>query len=244
MYNLKKWKEKEGVFVMENDQWVKETLKEKNIDLIGFADLSEIDTEKRYDYPHAICFAVALKVFPSTDSELAKEYYDEFNAVNQRLRETSNFLVEKIMERGFNAYSLFEERQNETFRTQLPLKTLATRSGLGWIGKPAILVTKEYGSAVRISGVLTDMPLTSGTPINESLCGSCEECVKHCPGHAIKGNIWSVHMDRDNLVDPFRCIDTIIERGRVFNVMEGECDICISVCPWTKRYKSGTGELK
>jgi len=82
------------------------------------------------------------------------------------------------------------------------------------------------------------MPLTVGTPINESLCGKCEECVKHCPGYAIKGNIWSLHMDRDNLLDAINCKKAVMERGKVFNVTDGTCGICISVCPWTKRYRS------
>ncbi|AUG56578.1 hypothetical protein [Acetivibrio saccincola] len=49
--------------------------------------------------------AIALQVFPSTTSDPSKEYYDEYNAVSKRLRETSNYLAEKIKERGFNAYS-------------------------------------------------------------------------------------------------------------------------------------------
>lgn len=167
---------------MENNQWVEELLKDRNISLIGFADLSEIAPEIRYGYQYGICIAEALQVFPSTTSEPSKEYYDECKAVNIRIRETSIFLAEKIKERGFNAYSLAYEKQNEMFRTQLPFKTLATRSGLGWIGKSAALITREYGNAIRLNGVLTDMPLTVGTPINESFCGTCEECVKYCPG--------------------------------------------------------------
>lgn len=221
---------------MENNQWVNEILKDRNLALTGFADLSEIDPEIRYGYQYGICIAIALQVFPSITSEPSKEYYDEFKAVNIKLRETSIFLADKIKERGFNAYSLAHEKQNEVFRTQLPFKTIATRSGLGWIGKSAALITREYGNAIRLNGVLTDMPLTAGKPVNESFCGKCEECVKHCPGHAIKGNTWSLHMDRDNLLDAFSCKKAVIERGRVFNVTEGACGICISVCPWTKRY--------
>jgi len=206
--------------------------------LIGFADLSEIDSEIRYGYQYGICIAIALQVFPSTTNEPTREYYEEVKAVNNKIRETSNFLAEKIKERGFNAYSLAHEKQNEVFRTRLPYKTLATRSGLGWIGKSAALVTREYGSAIRLNGVLTDMPLKVGTPINESFCGKCDECVKHCPGHAVKGNIWNLNMDRDNLLDAFSCKKAVIERGRVFNVTEGTCGICISVCPWTKRHKN------
>ena len=91
------------------------------------------------------------------------------------------------------------------FRTPLPFKTLATRSGLGWIGKSATLVTKEYGNAIRLNGVLTDMPIQSGVPINSSLCGDCEECIKSCPGKAVKGKLWDLHTDRDELLDASEC---------------------------------------
>lgn len=222
----------------DNNRWVEEVLKDRDIALIGFADLSELDPETRFGYQYGICFAIALRVFPSTTSEPSREYYDEYTNVSKRLREASFFLADKIIERGFNAYSLAHERRNEDYRTRLPFKTLATRSGLGWIGKSACLVTKEYGNAIRLNGVLTDMPLAVGTPVNESFCGKCEECVRHCPGHAVKGNLWSLHMDRDDLLDAFGCKKAVVERGKVFNVTDGTCGICISVCPWTKRYIS------
>jgi hypothetical protein len=38
---------------MENNHWVEEILKDRNIALIGFADLSEIDAEIRYGYHYA-----------------------------------------------------------------------------------------------------------------------------------------------------------------------------------------------
>lgn len=119
----------------------------------------------------------------------------------------------------------------------MPFKTLATRAGLGWIGKSAALITKEYGNAIRLNGVLTDLPIKVGTPVNESFCGECDKCVKHCPGHAITGNTWRLHIDRDILLDAVSCKKTVIERGKVFNVADGTCGICISVCPWTKRYR-------
>ena len=223
--------------MIESNTWIKEILKDKNIALIGFADLSEIDANIRYGYQYGISIAIALKIFPSTTSEPSKEYYDEYKQVSARLREVSDFLAEKIKERGFNAYSLAHEKQNEAYRTQLPFKTLATRAGLGWIGKSAALITKQYGNAIRLNGVLTDMPIKTGSPINESLCGECEECVKRCPGHAIKGITWHLHMDRDILLDAVSCKKAVIERGKVFNVTDGTCGICISVCPWTNRYR-------
>jgi len=222
--------------MVENNSYVVEILANKEIALIGFADLSEIDVNLRHGFKYGVTIAVALKVFPSTTNEPSIEYYNEYNRVSAVLRETSNFLAKKIKERGFDAYSLAGEKQNEDFRTQLPFKTLATRAGLGWIGKSAILVTKEYGNAIRLNGVLTDMPLETGTPINTSFCGDCVECVKNCPGKAIKGNLWDIHNDRDNLINAYDCKKAVIERGKIFNVVEGSCGICISSCPWTKRY--------
>ncbi len=222
----------------ENNAWVEEILKKRDLALIGFADLSEISADIRHGYPYGISLAMALKVFPSTSSEPSKAYYDEYKALSARLRDASGFLAGHIKERGFNAFSLANEKQDESYRTQLPFKTLATRSGLGWIGKSATLITERYGNAIRLNGVLTDMPLTVGTPINESLCGNCDECVRYCPGNAIKGNTWSLPIDRDDLLDAAGCKRAVMERGKVFNVTDGTCGICISVCPWTKRYRS------
>lgn len=227
----------------DNNRWVEEILKDRKIALIGFADLLELDPETRFGYPYGISIAIALRAFPSTTSMPSREYYDEYKDVSSRIREASIFLAEKIKERGYDAYSLANEKQNEKYGTRLPVKTLATRAGLGWIGKSATLVTREYGSAVRLNGVLTDMPVVVGTPVNESYCGDCEECVRHCPGHIIKGKAWSLRVDRDDLLDAPICKKTIIERGKLINVAEEACGVCISVCPWTKRYISRMGAI-
>jgi len=221
--------------MIENNIWVKETLKDKDMALLGFADLSEIDADLRYGFKYGICISMALTVFPSTTSQPIIEYYNEYKRVSQALKSTSNFLAEKINERGFNAITAGQP-QNEQFRTPLPFKTLATRAGLGWIGKSAALITKEYGNAIRLNGVLTDMPLETGTPVNSSLCGDCAECVGKCPGKAITGNSWNLHTDRDNLLNAYKCKETVIERGKIFDVTEGTCGICITVCPWTQKY--------
>ena len=222
--------------MIENNNWVNEILKDRRIALIGYADLSEIDADIRRNFKYGISIAIALSVLPSTTNEPSKEYYDEYGKISRELGNASRFLADKIIERGYNAYSLAGERQNEDFRTTLPFKTLATRAGLGWIGKSAALITKEYGNAIRFNGILTDMPLVTGTPINSPLCGNCMECVKYCPGKAITGNLWDIKADREHLLNARTCKGTVIERGKIFDVTEGTCGVCISVCPWTKKY--------
>ena len=221
---------------IQNNHWVREILGDRDISLLGFADLSELDVDVRYGFPFGICIAMKLAVLPSVGREPSHEYYGEYGRLSVRLRETSNILAEEIEKRGFNAYSLAGEKQNKEFRTPLPFKTLATRAGLGWIGKSAALITKQFGNAVRLNGVLTDMPLETGMPVNSSFCGDCDECVKNCPGKAITGNLWSLHTDRDNLLNAHECKKAVVERGKIFDVTEGTCGICITVCPWTKKY--------
>lgn len=221
---------------MNYNNYIIDVLRDMNISLLGFADLSEINSEQRRGFKYGICIAIALDVFPSVSDTPTPAYYNEYKNINRRLKEISLYLEEKIIEKGYNAYSLSKNRQNEDFRTVLPFKTLATRSGLGWIGKSSTLITKEYGNAVRLNGVITDMPFETAKPINTSYCGSCSECVKCCPAKAIVGTNWDIEKDRNELVDPFLCKNKVIERGKEMGVTEGSCGICISVCPWTKKY--------
>lgn len=225
---------------MNYNNYIIDLLSDKQISLLGFADLSEIRSEQRQGLRYGICIAIALDVFPSLGIPTLA-YYNEYKNINTKLREISFFLEEKINEKGYGAYSLFRNRQNEDFRTVLPFKTLATRSGLGWIGKSSTLVTKEFGNAVRLSGVITDMPFETATPINTSYCGNCRECVEMCPAKAIVGNNWELNSDRNDLINPFGCKNMVIERGKEMGVTVGSCGICISVCPWTRKYMKRKG---
>ena len=79
---------------------------------------------------------------------------------------------------------------------QLDFLNCAVQCGLGEKSKIGSLLTKEYGPFIRYCFILTDMELEA-TPMQEySLCDGCNECIKACPGCAIKENgetnIWAV----------------------------------------------------
>lgn len=211
-------------------------LQKQEIPLFGFADLSELPHTCRQGFRYGICFAIPLTVFPETEQPPSKAYYDEYKRINRKLKETSLALEEVIRSNGYQAYSLARNRQNEDFRTVLPFKTLATRAGLGWIGKSSLLVTRSYGAAIRLNGVITDLPLQTAEPVNTSFCGNCRRCVEACPAQAITGNHWSLHGDRNDLIDPIACKQKVIERGEAMGVTVGSCGICLAVCPWTNKY--------
>ena len=80
-----------------------------------------------------------------------------------------------LKERGFQAYAQTTDRVkvNDDYVSPVPHKTVAARAGLGWIGKNCLLVTPEYGPAVRISSLFTDAPLETEKPYTKSRCGKC-----------------------------------------------------------------------
>lgn len=119
----------------------------------------------------------------------------------------------------------------------MPHKTVAVRAGLGWIGKCALLVTKQFGSAVRLTSVLTNAPLECDEPVEQSFCGDCSECVKSCPGGAVSGKLWAPGMDREELFSPLLCRKKARElAAQAINKEITLCGKCIECCPHTKKY--------
>ena len=113
---------------------------------------------------------------------------------------------------------------------------MATKAGLGWIGKCGLLITKSFGSALRLTTVLTNIELSTSEPVKNSICGSCRACVEACPTNAILGRNWHVGMPRNKIYDPFICRNFIQEIVRKKNIEDLICGKCIVSCPWTKKY--------
>ena len=115
--------------------------------------------------------------------------------MNTRLDTLGMICEEFLIDKGYHAYAQTKKRLGTDFGKfnsfELPHKTIATKAGLGWIGKSALFTTKEYGSALRLSSVLTDAPLNIGKPVLKSRCGKSTECMAACPGGAISGKEWN-----------------------------------------------------
>jgi epoxyqueuosine reductase len=218
-------------------------LKSNGASLVGFADLSNVDTSSFNNMNYGIAFGIKIeaKIIKNIKEGPTKEYYEEYNQINKTLDDLVISCVKYIEDKGYNAIgqtSTYVTSDNN-LTTTLPHKTVATRAGLGWIGKNALLITPEYGSAIRISSVITDMPLLADIPINESKCGKCTNCVTACSASAIKGIAWSVNLTRDELIDSFKCRKKARElsKGRI-GIEISLCGKCIEVCPFTKKYTS------
>ena len=161
------------------------------------------------DYPVGIAVAVPLPKHIIKDLQLAptREYYELYTTLNDKLNAIVTAGEEYLISRGYHAYALTTDRimVDSDNHSSLPHKTVATRAGLGWIGKNCLLVTPQYGSAVRISSLLTDAPLTCDAPITRSQCGACHACVRYCPAHALKNTLWRPGMPREDIVSVSAC---------------------------------------
>ena len=213
--------------------------------LVGFANISFLPADIRGSMPSAISIAATLA--PSIINDISNgptiSYYQEYNRANEFLTELCETAVEFLTSRGNKAIAIKptipkEEMDYETLATQLPNKTIATRAGIGWIGKSSLLITKEYGPAIRLASVLTDAKLETETPINDSRCGDCMKCVENCPAKAITGNNWELGLQRESLLDAFACCNTAVNSCKNIEIAATICGVCINVCPWTQKYIS------
>ena len=112
-------------------------------------------------------------------------------------------------------------------------RSWARKSGIGWVGKNANLITKQSGSFYFLAEIICDLELQEDSPTTDH-CGTCTKCIEACPTDAIVS---------DKIIDGSKCISyATIElkneipdsfRNKMEDWMFG-CDICQDVCPWNR----------
>lgn len=228
---------------------LKHQLIHKGASLVGFGNIQSlyhnIDSDKSQtkipEYPIGISIALAIpkEVIKGITLKPTIEYYNEYNSLNKRLDALAEFCEQYLIESGYKAFAQTIEKTtyHGVFETIMPHKTIAVRSGIGWIGKSALLVTPEYGSAVRLTSVLTDAPLITEQIIYTTRCSNCNICKNACPGEAITGELWDATKERDWIYNALAC--RMMARKISAQALEKEitlCGKCIEVCPYTQKY--------
>jgi epoxyqueuosine reductase QueG len=222
---------------------IESNLIKEGASLVGFADISDLPAANRDSMNFAVSIAVALdaSVIKGISNGPTLDYYQEYNRVNLLLSNLCKIVAEFLRKKDHTAVIIeptVKELDFKTLSAKFQHKTAATRAGLGWIGKSALLVTEKYGSAVRLATVLTDAEFEVGEPIDNSRCGTCDRCVERCPALAIVGRNWTVGLDRGMMLDAFKCCDNAKKMSKDIGISATICGICINACPWTQKYIS------
>lgn len=214
---------------------------ELNVDLYGYASMAGILPGEWGDWPRAISVALALPVdgMAGVQEGPTRAYYRAYEAANACLDHVCQRIEAWLVAAGYRARAYATTVSAEglnglgtDLRAPVQHKTVATRAGLGWIGKSALLVTRAYGPRVRLGSIFTDMPLPVAKPVMVGGCGSCSRCVDACPAQALTGTAWRVGVPRADMVNVYQCeaMATRLLRERV-GVSNAVCGICIAVCP-------------
>ncbi len=190
-----------------------------------------LDPTKLVDGARSV-ISLTLNYFPEkkqTDPEAPKiskyAYGEDYHfVIKRKLKELSEFIQTEI-----------GEIEGRAFVDSAPVldKAWAAKSGLGWIGKNANLITPQVGSFFFIAELIVDLELEPDAPIKDH-CGTCTACLDACPTGAII---------RPYVVDGSKCISyftielkdaiPVEMKGRFEDWMFG-CDICQDVCPWNR----------
>lgn len=166
-------------------------------------------------------------LFDQKEIKISKYAYgkDYHQVIRAKLNELIDIITEEVGE--VNA---------RCFTDSAPVldKAWAERSGLGWIGKNANLISTQKGSFFFIGEIIIDLELAYDLPATDH-CGTCTKCIDACPTEAIV---------QPQLVDGSKCISylTIELKDEILppsfkDQMDGwafGCDVCQDVCPWNR----------
>ena len=167
-----------------------------------------------------------VKIDEINNFKISKYAYGEdyHEVIKDILKEILAELQEEIGEFGFRV-----------FVDSAPVleKAWARKSGLGWVGKNANLITKKHGSFYFLAEIICDLELDYDLAVTDH-CGSCRACIDACPTQAIVS---------DRIVDGSKCISyaTIELKNEIPDYFNGKmddwmfgCDVCQDVCPWNR----------
>jgi epoxyqueuosine reductase QueG len=211
--------------------------------IYGFSDLTGLLQKKFMGYNFGISIGRKLDsgIVDKVIYGPTPEYYSHYKQINKDLAILTQRISADLNKTGIETLNIdptvstteLEVKYLKTLRTDLSHKMVATRAGLGWIGKTDLFISRVFGPRVRLVSILLKTPLQSKSkPVDISRCGSCNICVDACPVKAANGKLWDITIDRNEFFDPWKCRVQCAEFGRSALGMDARlCGICVAACP-------------
>jgi epoxyqueuosine reductase QueG len=234
---------------MEQTEELKVAAREAGADLVGVADLGPFKAEQcvlpanileRFTKAVSIAIHLADAIVDGIDRAPTPDYARHYREVNAALDTVTARLVKWINQRGFSAFGVPASQivDNTNLLGSISHKAVARMAGIGWQGKSLLIVSPQYGPRIRLSTLLTDMPLSADTPL-KNRCGTCAECTKACPASAIK-NVGTNdrYESREDALCLGRCVEQTLRFKACPDIGAQVCGVCVKVCPFGKRNRA------
>jgi epoxyqueuosine reductase len=211
--------------------------------IYGFSDLTGLLDKKFAGFNYGISIGKRLDqaIVDGVINGPTMEYYSHYRQVNEELANLTEEISAELRRNEIKTFNisptvsttLLDTEYFKTLRTDLSHKMVATRAGLGWIGKTDLFISKEFGPRLRLVSILINVEVKPKTmPVDISRCGNCSLCVDICPAKAANGNLWDITVEREEFFDAFKCRNQCAEFGKTRLGMDARiCGICVSVCP-------------
>jgi epoxyqueuosine reductase len=211
--------------------------------IYGFADLTGLLQNKFTEFDFGISIGRKLDsvIVDKIINGPTPEYHLHYKKANEDLASLTKRISEDLNKNGIETLNIdptvstseLDTVYFNTLRTDLSHKMVATRAGLGWIGKTDLFISKKFGPRLRLVSILLKSSVKSkSSPVNRSRCGNCNICIEICPAKAANGKLWDITVEREEFFDPFKCRNQCAEFGRSRLGLDARiCGICVAACP-------------
>lgn len=224
-------------------QSIKQFVLDKGAALVGVTKIDSLKGLKTYPenlmdgFTSAISIAVNIPnaVFDTIIDKPTPIYASFYGVANDLLDRIALQTAMQLQSDGHQALPIPASKYatQDKLHGSIPHRAVALMSGLGWIGKSSLLVTKQFGPRVRLSTILTTAELEADQ-MEGNLCGDCVECIEACPADAIKGiNTENYFVTPNTALHFDKCVGKLRnEFTKLPNIKRSICGICIKVCPY------------